>query len=96
MEPENTNSTPMQTRESSAGPAIGTIIVLLVIILGGVYFWMQRDERSTANQGLEEALDVSADLEALRQQDSSDETSSIEADLEATDVDSIGAELETI
>lgn len=94
----NSNPAPSPTvkAESAAGPTIGTIIVLLVIILGGVYFWTQRDNSPATDKSIEESLDASADLEAMRTQDSSDETSSIDADIESTDVDSIDADLETI
>lgn len=93
VEPVREQSSP----ESSAGPTIGMIIILAVIVIGGIYFWAQRGETpSTAGGTWEETLDASADLEAAGTQDDSDETSSIEADLDATDIDSIDADLDTV
>lgn len=79
-----------QGSEGSVGPMIGVIIILAVIVLGGLYFWGQRVDRS------DNALngdDTVAELEQIESQSSSDEVSSIEADLEATDIDSLDAEL---
>ena len=70
---------------SSAGPIIATIIILAVIVLGALYFWSQRD----AADG---EVNIDATVETIETQDESDETSSIEADLEATDVDSLDGE----
>jgi hypothetical protein len=69
----------------SAGPVVATIIILAVIVLGALYFWDQRD-------AVEEEVNVDATVETIETQDESDETSSIEADLEATDVESLDAE----
>lgn len=69
----------------SAGPVVATIIILAVIVLGALYFWDQRD-------AVEEEVNVEATVETIETQDESDETSSIEADLEATDVESLDAE----
>lgn len=71
---------------SSAGPIIATIIILAVIVLGALYFWSQRD-------AVENGLNIDATIETIDTQSESDETTSIEADLEATDVDSLDAEL---
>lgn len=82
---------PPTEKENSAGPVIAIIIVLAVIILGGLYFWGERDAlNNTAESGL------NADTAAITTQSSSDEVDSIEEDLSDTEVDSIGSELEDL
>lgn len=76
-----------EPREGSVGPVIGTIIILAVIVLGGLYFWSQR-----GTPVMEEA-DVDAVVEEINTQEASNEPASIEADLEATDVDNLDSQL---
>jgi hypothetical protein len=78
-----------QGAESSVGPMIGIIIILAVIVLGGLYFWGQRANKS--GNALDE--NTAAELDQIQSQSSSDEVSSIQADLDATDIDSLDAEL---
>ncbi len=83
MEPEN--------REGS-GPIIGTIIILLVIVLGGLYFWSTRTRDGQAASP-ETSTTSDASLEAVGTQSSSDDAASIEADLNATNIDSVDSGL---
>lgn len=64
----------------SAGPVIGIIVILAIIILGGLYFWGQRAGDGTV-------------LEEINTQGVSNDTSSIESDLNATDIENLDAEL---
>lgn len=68
---------------SSAGPIIGAIVILAVIVFGALYFMGERGDNQVLNSQLEE----------INTQSDSDETASIEADLNSTDVDSVDAEL---
>ena len=69
---------------SSIGPIVGTIVILLIIVLGAFYFWGER-KSSTPN--------VDNTVQDIKMQDKSDDTSSIEADLQSTDVESVDAQL---
>jgi len=69
--------------KKAVGPVIGLVIILIIIILGGIYFWTSRttyapiqDDDSTENQEV-----GSVSTEAILDQNSSDEPDSIEADL---------------
>jgi uncharacterized protein HemX len=49
MEPNNPNplsqtpiSPPTHEEDKSVGPAIGVVLIVLIIVLGGLYFWGQR------------------------------------------------------
>ena len=69
----------------SAGPIIGIIVILGIVILGGLYFWGQRgDDAATTESTQTDSIDA---------QSTSDDTSSIEADLDSTDIDNLDAEL---
>lgn len=68
----------------SAGPVIGVIIILAIIVLGGLYFWGQRSDRS---------VDTDAVVESIETQSEEDDTASIETDLDATDIENLDAEL---
>lgn len=79
---------PMAPEKKSTGPTIGLIIVVLVIILGGLYFWSkQTKENSDTNMMAEQEAMM------IKEQGSSDEVGDIEADLNATNLDNLDAEL---
>ena len=76
----------------SAGPIIGIIVILAIIILGGLYFWNQL----TDNLGMmidDETMMHDDQVNQIKAQSGADDTASIEADLNATDVDNLDAEL---
>jgi|SRR3989344_5416725 len=105
MDPQNTNPAPMQSPatppsppqqdgDKSAGPVIGTIIIILLIILGGLYFWGQRVNDRGAQT--EDFVTPGADIESLETQGTSDDVTSIEADLNTTNLDDLGTEVDYI
>lgn len=80
----NVNAGESTPNGSSAGPVIGIIVILVIIILGGLYFWGQRNGENTI---LNEALN------AINLQSDSDEIDTIEADLNATDIENLDSEM---
>ena len=85
METPNYNPTPQEeNRPSSIGPLVGIIIILVVIILGGLYFWGQRLERNNYNP------------EPEQQQEESVGVADLEAELNSTNIDATDSELENI
>ncbi len=83
------------TNKSSIGSIIGTIIIIAVIILGGLYFWGKRIEESKMNQ---ELISGSEDVQineasVIRSVNSSDDLNSIESDLNNTKLDNLGEEM---
>ncbi len=86
-------------RDSTAGPLIGSIIIVLIILIGGLYFWgsiiVDRKSQIESEAVLEDQS-RDAEVEAITTQSSSDDTSSIESDLNATDVDSADEELDAV
>jgi len=79
------------TKEGSVGPVIGTIIILAVIVLGGLYFWGQRASDKVMNEA-----QVNETVQNITTQGQSDEAAVIEADLNATNIDNIDSELDGI
>lgn len=84
----------MGSEPKSHGALIGSIIIVAILIIGGVYYFnsakMQiAEERMRAEQA---ALEAEAQADELRQQSDSDNVADIEADLNATDVDALGTE----
>ena len=90
MEPNQTNSN-MNTgggspSDGSFGPVVGLIIILVVIILGALYFWGQRTNETTDIYGNPVNSEETTDS-------SSDSLNTIEVDLNNTDTEGLDAEL---
>lgn len=108
--PENTDMQQIEKERLTIinGPLLIILAILLVIILGGMYYWfgtlnssipepLPVIERPTAEENNEpESTSAEAQVEMMQAVSTSDELSAIEADLEATDLDSLDAELNTI
>jgi uncharacterized protein YdgA (DUF945 family) len=88
----------MEQPKSSIGSIIGTIIIIAVIILGGLYFWGKRVEETKLQQNLvsdnTEQATTSNEAAVIKSMSSSDELGSLEADLSATKLDNLNPELE--
>jgi len=78
----NMDSTP---NRGSSGPVIAIVVILVIIILGGFYFWSERVE--------DEDMMTDKTMESINLQSGEDDTASIEADLNATKVENIDAQL---
>jgi len=84
MEPNNTTETTNAVvhKEGSVGPVIGTIIILAVILLGGLYFWGNRN-----NQNVNPDAATDAEVQEIETQGDSDDLNSIQSDLNNTNYD---------
>jgi hypothetical protein len=72
--------------DKSVGPVIALIVILAIIVLGGLYFWGQRADNGTTDI-YGNPISTSTDTSAIESQSDSDETASIEADLNSTNYD---------
>ena len=79
-EQNNVNAGTGEGGGGPSGPIIGTIVILAIVILGGLYFWNQRAGNDTV-------------IDEINTQNGSDEASAIEAELDATDIENLDAEL---
>jgi len=79
MNPTEQNPSLGSEKSSRVGPVIGIVIVVIVLVLGALYFWGQKLSNGTGD----------AMTDALNEQGSSDELDAIEADLGATVIESL-------
>ena len=102
--PEMQAPIPVIEKTNLPGALIGTIIVLIIIILGGAYLWMMRIQPAVeqkfspteAEQTAQATADTNATVEQLAVQSPSDDTASIEADLNATKLDTADKDLQAL
>ncbi len=91
---------PTVNDSKSTGPIIGSIIIVVIIILGGLYFWGQqltnKDLELTGPDANEIAAQEDSVLNDLSAQGTSDELADIENDLDTTDLDGLDDELDNI
>ena len=104
MEPQNPtqNLTPKQNmhrpeNKSSIGSIIGTIIIIAIIILGGLYFWGKRLEENKLKQNLVKESTTQTEeyneAAAIKSVSSSDDLNSIQADLNSTKTENLDTEI---
>ncbi len=89
MEPQNPNQMPPLSNEmqnKSKGPLISVIIILVLIIVGGLYFLRERSNTVNYKNTNNQIETITADL---KNQGTADDLESIEADLKATNIDSL-------
>ncbi len=89
----------MEENKSSIGSIIGTIIIIALIILGGLYFWGKRIEESRVKQALvtdsmESSRDTSEAAAIMSMGSSSDDLNSIQADLSSTNTTNLSPEVQ--
>ena len=94
---EPMGKTPQAPQEKAVGPIVGAVIIVVVLVLGGLYFWGQKIAQEGAPQTADEILEAPDEtLESLEQQGTSDEIPDIEADLNATNLEELDVELRDI
>lgn len=85
---------------SSKGPLIGSIIIIVLLVIAGIYVFTTRPEQPAGETGElapEEILEKpDPTLEELETQGSSDNIDAIEKDVEKTSLEDLDAELQAI
>jgi FtsZ-interacting cell division protein ZipA len=90
----------MEENKSSVGGILGTIIIIALIVLGGLYFWGKRIEESKNVQKLTTdnmpTVEQNATSEAavIKSMSASDDVDSIDTDLKNTKLDNLSQELD--
>jgi flagellar basal body-associated protein FliL len=107
-ETEYTTPTPIEPESVTNGPILILLVVLLLSVLGGMYYWftvvrtntpvtIPTSLRPSAAQNNEpESTNAEAQAEAMGVVSTSDEIPAIEADVESTNLDSLDSELNAI
>ena len=87
---------PEEGEKKPMGPIVGVIIIVIVLVFGGIYFWGAKISKESAITAEEITAQEDPALIKLQEQSTSDEIADIEADLDATDLEGLDAELEQI
>jgi|ETNmetMinimDraft_33_1059910.scaffolds.fasta_scaffold03614_4 uncharacterized protein HemX len=96
---ETRDTTPEQKKVSAqTGPIIGSIVIIIVLVLGGLYFIGKKgDDEGLSNPSTEEIQNAPDEiLGTLQEQGISDAVEEIEEDLDATILDDLDAEFQNI
>lgn len=86
-------------KSKSTGAIVGSIIIIVILIIGGLYLWgkqitkVEIQQATTPEQILSEPDQT---LGSLKNQSASDKVKDIEADLNTTNLDNLNKELENI
>jgi len=88
----------MDQNKSSIGSIIGTIIIIALIILGGLYFWGKRVKElknieNITTETTEQSDNSSEASVIMNTVSSSDDLSSIEADISSTNTTNLSSEV---
>ncbi len=85
-------------KEKSASGVIGTIIVVVIILIGAVYLFNSREPTILGDKIPTEEITTAPDAqkESLLEQSTSDNVSAIETDLDTTNLDGLDAEFQAI
>ena len=66
MENKTNDVSKKKGQQNETGPVIGSIIVILVVLVGGIYFWGSKIAKNNQTAGAEnEAMSASADINSL-------------------------------
>ncbi|MEK7588820.1 MAG: hypothetical protein AAB438_03310 [Patescibacteria group bacterium] len=82
--------------KKSNGALIGSIIVILVLVLGGVYVWMSKTNEPATQEIQENNTNNQNTVEGAAAIQAYDELSNIEQDLNNTTVEDITVDVETV
>ena len=92
--PENVMPPQMPEKASMSG-VVGTIIIIALIILGGLYFWGKRiNTQKEASALINQEMQASQEAAVIESVSVNDDAASLEAELNATQTSGLGAELE--
>lgn len=97
MEPNSNNAAPQENmpQQHGMGALVGTLIVLAVLVLGGVYFFLNK--QITEPQTPPVILGDTAPAPLVQDTpapSSSDAVGAIDADIDATDLDQLDAQID--
>jgi len=81
-------------KSKNVGAVIGVVIIIAILVVGAFYFWGKKIDEAGNPETILSEPDTTT--ESLLNQSDSTEIPDIEADLNATDLDNLDAELQTI
>lgn len=82
VSPSPSNTVPVQEKHTAVGPIVGSTIIIIVLVLGALYFWGQRMNSATHETESGQTMQGAEHVEATPTvEPASDEVSSIDEDL---------------
>lgn len=88
MPPITPSYSPLEPHKKSYGPLIAVVVILLVIIVGGLYFLGQRMSKTPYTPPAD-TTNTDSVTASLKSQSSSDDLNAIEKDLNSTDLNNL-------
>lgn len=93
QQPIETKETPIEgvvfkEKDSKVGPVVGSVIVVLIIIVGGLYFWsnyveqIKQEGETTEEQTVAEVEKIQNELEDINLDDINSELDAIDAEFD--------------
>lgn len=83
---ENNQEPQKIKEESGVGPVIGSIIVIILIILGGIYYW----------NSIKDRVPVETNQNTQAEQNADEDLSEIEAEIDLSELDQIDQDVSEI
>lgn len=87
MEPTNQQPLPpVEDEKSAVGPTIALVVIILILLIGGLYFWSQNQNTNQVGTGEHRDADVTsleADLRNSSLSETEDDLSGIDGEFEA-------------
>jgi len=94
-EPTQNTIPPQMPDKTSMSGIIGTIIIIALIILGGLYFWGKRiNTQKATNSLIKQEQVASQEAAAIEAVSADDELDTLRAELDATVISDLDAELQ--
>ncbi len=84
--------------QGSTGPIVGIAIIVILLIVGGIYFWNTVTNKDNSDQlsAIQSEVETNAIVNQLESQGTSDEVTAIEEDLGLTDFENLDSELNNL
>lgn len=92
-EPTTPEKTTPEIKHETVGPLVGVAVIVIIIALGGYYMWSTQIRNGTPESDRGVQMSEDEMLTELETQSSSDSLSSIEGDLDDTELNTIDQEL---
>ncbi len=87
------------TEKSTSGPIVGVIIIVILFIVGGIYYWnmaVNKSKELNKSSAIQSEKETSIVVNQLDSQSTSDKITDIESDLNTTDLKNIDSGLNNL
>lgn len=82
--------------QGNSGPLVSIVVIILLLAAGGLYFFKVQQMDTESGAALQQTITEDPTTEALKVTSTSDTASSIEEDLNGTDLGDVDAELQDL